>query len=117
MAERRQTKRVATQFRVWCEGDDFTFLTQALNVSRGGLFVRSSQPPPAGRRFAISIEELGAVAEVEVRWVRGGGGSRSGAGLQIVTFSQGEREWERFVDQNTSRSGEHVIGWTPGDEE
>jgi len=118
MPERRGTKRTSARLKVWCEGEDFTLLAETLNVSPHGLFVRTSSPPPSARRFKLTIEELGTVADVEVRWVRTGRESgRRGMGVLIVKFEQGGKAFEDYVEKNSSRSGEHKLTWPvgPGD--
>ena len=108
MSERRVDKRYPIQVRVWCEGDDFTVLVETQNVSRMGMFIRTSNPPPRGKCFKMVIEELGTVANVEVKWVRDKSQNiRPGMGVQILDFEQGGHAFERFLEQNTSRSGEH----------
>jgi hypothetical protein len=114
MSERRSAKRTSTRLKVWCEGDDFTLLAEATNVSKQGLFVRASSVPPPSGRFKLTIEELGTVADVEVRWTRASQESgRGGMGVQIVAFDQGARAFEEYVERQSSRSGEHRISWPP----
>lgn len=114
MRDRRRNKRVSSQLRVWCEGEEFTLLAQTANVSLDGMFVRTAQPPPAGLRLSVEIEELKAAAEVIVRWGRASSGpSRSGAGLEILRMNRGEAAWNRHVEKGSSRSGEHAIAWPP----
>ena len=114
MPERRSTKRVSARLKVWCEGDDFTLLAEAINLSSTGLFVRTSSPPPSSKQFKVTIEELSVVAQVEVRWSRGGRDpGRGGMGLHITAFEAGATEYQHFIDKN--RSGEiRVATWPPG---
>lgn len=109
LAERRRERRVYAKLKVWCEGDDFTLLAHTQDLSAEGLFVRTSSVPPGNDRFRISIEELGTVADVELRWIRrDASATRSGMGLVITGFHQGRGEYESFVEQKgTSRSGEY----------
>jgi len=111
LPERRRQRRVFANLKVWCEGEDFTLLAHTQNLSAQGLFVRTSSVPPRNDRFKISIEELGTVADVELRWIRKDGSSaRSGMGLVITTFHKGQGEYESFVEQkSTSRSGEYTF--------
>jgi hypothetical protein len=114
MPERRSSKRVSARLKVWCEGDDFTILAETVNVSRRGLFVRSSGAPPASQRFKVTIPELDAVADVEVRWTRGNREiGRGGMGLLIIHFERGAKAFEEYVEKNSSRSGEHRLDWPP----
>jgi hypothetical protein len=114
MAEHRSSKRIAARLKVWCEGDDFTLLAEAINVSRRGLFVRTASATPASGRFKLTIEELDTVADVEVRWRRGNRETgRGGMGLLIMGFDRGAKAFEDYVDRNSSRSGEYKINWPP----
>jgi hypothetical protein len=117
MPERRVWKRAAARLKVWCEGDDFTLLAETVNVSKAGLFVRTSGAPLPTGRFRLTIEEMDAVADVEVRWSRGTREpGRGGLGLEILGFERGAKAFEDFVERSTSRSGEYRISWPPGDE-
>lgn len=110
MADRRQNKRVTASLKAWCEGEDLTLLSSTLNVSKEGLFLRASRPFATGTRLTLSIEELGMVAEVEVCWSRAPrDSSQPGIGLAIVSFARGGAAYERFVEQNTTRSGEYRL--------
>ena len=89
--------------RIWCEGDNVTLYVQALNVSTGGLFVRTANPPHPGQRFRVSFTDLDegeVVAQVEVVWARHAAGDPSpGMGLRIVTFERGADNFQRFVER------------------
>lgn len=114
MPERRSSKRVTARLKAWCEGDDFTLLAQTVNVSKHGLFVRTSSPAPLSDRFRLTIEELDAVASVEVCWTRTSRDHRRrGMGLRIVGFERGGGTFEHYVDQVRSPSGEFRISWPP----
>jgi hypothetical protein len=90
MPERRVYKRVPARLKVWCEGEDFTLLTESTNVSKHGFFVRASSPPASGTCFKATIQELGIVAQVAVRWARRTRDQgRAGMGLEVVTFELG----------------------------
>src|SRR5690349_24763698 len=100
MPERRRSKRVPARLKAWCEGDDFTLLAETINVSRDGLFVRTSSPASLRDRFRLTIEELDAVADVEVCWTRKSRDHRRrGMGLRIVGFERGGSEFEHYVEQ------------------
>lgn len=110
MADRRQSKRVTASLKAWCEGEDLTLLSSTLNLSKHGLFLRASRPFAPGSRLTLTIDELGMVAEVEVCWCRAPrDSSQPGVGLSIVTFVRGGAAYERYIDQNTTRSGEHRL--------
>lgn len=110
MSERRQLKRYPASVPVWCESDDFTLFVHTINVSREGLFVRTSNPPPPQTAFTVVFEKLDVAAEVRVTWVRGRGRSaRNGMGLEITRFERGKKSYERFIraqeDQQPDRPG------------
>jgi hypothetical protein len=114
MPERRRSKRVTARLKAWCEGDDFTLLAETINVSKDGLFVRTSSPAPRSDRFRLTIEELDAVADVEVCWTRTGRHQgRRGMGLRIVGFERGGRAFEHYVEQARTPSGEFKVTWPP----
>jgi hypothetical protein len=117
MAERRRFKRVHARLKVWCEGEDFTLLSQSANISKGGLFVQASSIPPRATRMKVTIQELGAVAEVESTWSRGGGDDhRGGFGLHILAFETGADVYDDYVERLSSRSGEHRFNWPADDD-
>lgn len=114
MPERRTSKRTTARLKVWCEGEEFTLLAETVNVSRRGLFVRTSSAPPPSGRFKLTIAELDTIAEVVVRWIRGNREvGRGGMGLEIVAFERGAKTFEEYVEKNSSRSGEHKFTWPP----
>lgn len=99
--ENRRHPRFPIRQRVWCEGDQLTLYVQALNVSEGGLFVRTSNPPDAGEKFRVSFVEGDeeVVAEVEVVWTRAASSdTQPGMGLRIVGFEKGESSFRRWVE-------------------
>jgi hypothetical protein len=114
MPDRRRSKRVSARLKAWCEGDDFTLLAETINVSKQGMFVRTSNPAPLSGRFKLTIEELDAIANVQVCWAsRSRDHRQRGVGLQIVAFERGETAFEHYVEQARSPSGEFRISWPP----
>lgn len=106
MSDQRRHPRVPVRQRVWCEGTDVTLYVQALNVSHGGLFVRTASPAAAGRHFRVSFSDLEdgeVVAEVEVVWSqRNNGSGQPGMGVRILAFERGAENFSRFVDRQLS---------------
>jgi len=95
---------------VWCESDEFSLLCRTLNVSKEGLFLRTSRPLEPGARVRLTANELGMIAEGEVRWVRTHReAGPAGAGILLGEIERGRAAYERFVDQCSSRSGEHRL--------
>ena len=114
MPENRRSRRVPAKVKVWCEGDDFTLLAETVNLSLHGLFVRSAGLPQLGGAFRLNIGDLGAVAKVEVRWVRDNREpGRGGMGLQIVGFERGAEEYARYVSTLRGPSGDFHLAWQP----
>jgi hypothetical protein len=110
MADRRQSKRVTASLKAWCEGEDLTLLSSTLNLSKEGVFLRASRPFAPGSRLTLTIDELGVTAEVEVCWSRAPrDSSLPGVGLAILSFVRGGAAYERYIDQNSTRSGEHRL--------
>lgn len=103
MSDQRRHPRIAIRQRVWCEGQNVTLYVQALNVSEGGLFVRTANPPTAGHRFRVSFTDLAdeeVVATVEVMWSRRGSGDQQpGMGLRIVSFEAGSDVFARYIQE------------------
>jgi hypothetical protein len=100
MPERRVSKRVPARLKIWCEGEDFTLLTESTNVSDRGFFVRASSPLASGTCFRATIQELGIVAQVEVRWARRNGDrGRAGMGLHVIDFEHGAAALGAHVDR------------------
>jgi len=116
MPENRRSKRVPAKLKVWCEGDDFTLLAETVNISQSGMFVRSPNPLRVGECLRLNIEDLGAVAEVEVCWTRDAGDSgRGGMGVRILGFERGAHEYSQFVSTVRTPSGEFRLAWQPSD--
>jgi hypothetical protein len=107
--------------RVWCESEEFTLLSETANLSRGGLFLRTSSTAPPAGPFKVTIDALGVVASVEARWSqRGPEAGVPGMGVAIVGFERGATAFHDYVDRLSTRSGEHRISWPapegdPGD--
>jgi hypothetical protein len=88
------------RLKVWCEGDDFTLLTESINISQRGFFVYASSPPLSGTCFRATIQELGVVAQVEVRWARRSRDrGRAGMGLQVVSFERGATALDAHMER------------------
>jgi uncharacterized protein (TIGR02266 family) len=100
MTDRRRHPRIPVRQRVWCEGERLTLYVQALDVSLGGMFVRTSHPPSPGERFRVSFTDFGegeVVAAAEVVWAAREGDGKTGMGLRFVAFERGAADYERFV--------------------
>lgn len=114
MSDQRRDSRIPIRQRIWCEGEHLTLYVQALNVSTGGLFVRTAAPPSPGECFRVSfpdMEEGEIVAQVEVVWARRVEGKRqSGMGLRIVTFEKGAANYQHFLERKERDAREADAG-------
>jgi uncharacterized protein (TIGR02266 family) len=77
----------------------------ALNLSVGGMFIRTADPPPLGMRVRVEIEWATTViplAEGEVMWSRGSAdGLAAGFGLRFIAVDPPTRSLlEALVRQN-----------------
>jgi hypothetical protein len=103
MSDHRRDPRIPIRQRIWCEGEHLTLYVQALNMSTGGLFVRTANPPPPGQCFRVTfpdLEEGEIVAQVEVVWARQvSGDPLPGMGLRITTFEKGASNYQRFLER------------------
>ncbi len=83
----------------WCETEEVTLYVKILNVSEGGVFIRTATPLEVGRRAKVVFhcpggnEEVVAVGEV-IRSV-GDRPGPPGMGLRFVSF---EKNGDRFLD-------------------
>jgi len=89
--EARRSPRFPLRRRVWCEADHVTLYLQSLNISAGGLFLRTATPLPAGTRarVALRIDDTEIVADVEIVWVAPPGAAVPGMGLKLLEIRQG----------------------------
>lgn len=89
--EARRSPRYALRCRTWCEGDHVTLYLQSLNVSAGGMFLRTATPLPPGARAVVTMRVDGGeiVAEAEVVWVARAGSKVPGMGVKLLEIRQG----------------------------
>jgi hypothetical protein len=90
MSEQRDSSRLRYERRAWCDHQAVTLYLTVSNVSRGGLFLRTSMPLLPGDCLEVSIEGIAGeriVAEVQIVWAcrdgRGSGQPRSGVRVRI----------------------------------
>jgi uncharacterized protein (TIGR02266 family) len=73
IAMNRRHLRVPARARCWCETEDITIYARVLNVSEGGLCIRTYAPLSAGSRAKVRfpLESGGEVtADAQVVWAR-----------------------------------------------
>ena len=90
--EARRSPRFLLRRRVWCEGDHVTLYLQSLNISEGGLFLRTATPLPPGTRARVSlrVDDVELVADAEIVWVAPPEAQVPGMGLKLLDIVQGE---------------------------
>src|SRR5688500_5298874 len=101
----RKHHRVPVRARVWCEGEELTLYVPALDVSAGGLCVRTSRPFAQGLhvRLGVSGPEGEAVARARVAWSREGGDEAPAMGLELIDFVQGREIFEAILERARAR--------------
>ncbi|MGI5864184.1 MAG: TIGR02266 family protein [Myxococcales bacterium] len=94
LANRRRYPRAALRSRCWCETDDITLYARAMNVSEGGMFIRTYAPlqrgSPAKLRFQVD-PGCEVAADAVVVWVREAAEPEHavpGMGLQFTTIDE-----------------------------
>ncbi len=97
-SNRRRHPRVPLASRCWCETDGITLYARLVNVSEGGVFIRTFAPlrlgSPAKVRFVIDGSGREVTAEAEVVWVREAGSEpvpTPGMGLRFVGIGEEQR--------------------------
>ncbi|HCF61453.1 MAG TPA: TIGR02266 family protein [Myxococcales bacterium] len=94
LANRRRYPRAALGSRCWCETDGITLYARAMNVSEGGLFIRTYAPLQRGSpaRLRFPVDKGGEVAaDAVVVWVREPAEPEHvvpGMGLQFTTIDE-----------------------------
>ena len=84
-------------------------LAVTANLSTGGLFVKTTEPPPVGTRVRVVVDlgERAIRGYAEVAWIRtryGGHDQPRGMGLRFVfLLDDGARFLESFVSAAGSR--------------
>ena len=97
--EKRRDRRVDTNQAIWVEGQDVRVEAEALNMSKGGMFVVAEGEAPAiGSMLEIKFDDPheGKIAvKMEVVW-RDEKTQSSNLGLRAIQ-SEGIAEFERVV--------------------
>lgn len=83
--ESRRHPRVSSRIRVWCEGHNVTLYASVMDISEGGLFLKTHTPFPAGARATVRFQN-GKTVEMPatVVWTRDQGNAQPpGMGLRF----------------------------------
>jgi hypothetical protein len=98
--EKRRDRRVDTNQAIWVEGQDVRVEAEALNMSKGGMFVVAEGSAPAiGSTLEIKFDDPleGKIAvKMEVVW-RDEKTQTSNLGLRALQSSDGIAAFERVV--------------------
>lgn len=83
-----------------------------MNLSMGGMFIRTADPPPVGTRFRVEVEWASTVmplAEAEVVWNRTTG-SEHAAGFGI-RFTRMDKQAQQMLDALVKNGGNQTALW------
>ncbi len=102
--ERRRHQRHYFSKSCWCEDERITMLARIANISRGGLFLKTSNPFPIGDQAVLTfkITDYGEIiARVEIVWHSKGHyilhrPSLSGMGTKIIDIIKGGDIFKMF---------------------
>jgi uncharacterized protein (TIGR02266 family) len=98
---RRSSPRVALSVTVSFRMDNVIASAVCANVSKGGIFLRTMNPQPAGKRVRIRFKLPGGKREIDGEATVAWSDARSGMGLQFVTIdSEAQAELDGFVDRS-----------------
>ncbi len=104
--DQRLHRRFPITQRCWCESTNVTMFITMLNISRGGLFLKTAIPLPVGQRARVvwkTADEQEIEAEAEVVWCCQGTSlsgytAAPGMGLRFIEVKRGQESLERFFD-------------------
>jgi uncharacterized protein (TIGR02266 family) len=104
--DKRKYPRFPITQRCWCESTNVTMYITILNISRGGLFLKTAIPLPVGQKTKVMwkmADDQEVEAEAEVVWsCQGGAPSPEGGfvmpgmGLKFINVTRGEESLEHF---------------------
>jgi uncharacterized protein (TIGR02266 family) len=107
-SEKREHQRFPITQRCWCESTNVTMYITILNISKGGIFLKTAIPLPVGQKARIIwklADDQDVEAEAEVIWSCQGGASGPhggfvvpGMGLRFTRILKGADSLERFFE-------------------
>ena len=105
-SDKRTHERFPITQRCWCESTNVTMYITIMNISRGGVFLKTAIPLPVGQKAKIMwkmADDQEVEAEAEVVWSCQGGSPgpqggfiMPGMGLKFVRFTRGIDSLEQF---------------------
>ena len=101
-SERRKHKRYPVTLKISYTNLDTFFYDYAVNISRGGVYIKTGEPLPVGSSVKLNFEVPGTEAEIEtqgkvVRTVRQGKGSFEPPGMGIK-FDSLKKEYVELIN-------------------
>lgn len=107
-AEKREFPRFPITQRCWCESTNVTMYITMLNISRGGIFLKTAIPLPVGQRARVvwkTADDQEIEAEAEVVWCCQGTSlnrdvlaTAPGMGLRFIEVRKGRDSLEKLFD-------------------
>jgi uncharacterized protein (TIGR02266 family) len=98
---RRSSPRVALSITVSYRVDSVIASAVCANVSKGGVFLRTMNPQPPGKRLRVRFRLPASKREIDTEAVVAWSDARSGMGLQFVALHHDEQaEIDGFVDRS-----------------
>jgi uncharacterized protein (TIGR02266 family) len=98
---RRSSPRVALSISVSYRVDQVIASALCANVSKGGIFLRTMNPQPAGKRLRVRFRLPGSKREIDTEVVVAWSDARAGMGLQFLALHHEEQaELDAFVDRS-----------------
>ena len=105
-SEKRRDPRFPITQRCWCESTNVTMYITIMNISRGGVFLKTAIPLPVGEKARIlwkMADDQEVEAEAEVVWSCQGIANRiegafvvPGMGLRFLEVRRGHESLEAF---------------------
>ena len=107
-ADKRTSPRFTVTQRCWCESTNVTMYITMMNISRGGVFLKTAIPLPVGQKVKVTwktSDEQDIEAEAEVVWCCQGSSESDrriqgipGMGLRFIHVTRGEDNLERYFE-------------------
>lgn len=106
--EKRKDPRFPITQRCWCESTNVTMYITIINISRGGVFLKTAIPLPVGQKTKIiwkMADDQEVEVEAEVVWSCQGGTPgpedgfvMPGMGLRFITVTKGRESLDHFFN-------------------
>jgi uncharacterized protein (TIGR02266 family) len=98
---RRSSPRVALSITVSYRVESVIASAVCANVSKGGIFLRTMNPLPVGKRLRVRFRLPGSKREIDAEGVVAWSDQRAGMGVQFLSLQHEEQaEIDGFVDRS-----------------